>query len=99
MTTLLFDQDYADTMRYNEAEQKGIVKGREEGIAIGEQRGIGIGRAEGIAEERKEIARNLLNDGIPAEVVAKNTGLTVAQVKALGKKKASSRRTRQKKTA
>ena len=38
------------------------------------------GRAEGKAEERREIALRLLQDGLPVEQVARGTGLSVEEV-------------------
>ena len=49
---------------------------REQGEAIGEARG----RAEGKAEEKSAIARRMLEDGVPAETVAKYSGLSEEDV-------------------
>ena len=52
---------------------------REQGEAIGEARG----RAEGKAEEKSAIARRMLEDGVPAETVAKYSGLSAEEVRAI----------------
>ena len=57
------------------AEAKGEAKGRAEGLAAG--------KAEGAAESKREVARKMKTEGIPAEVIAKCTGLTVEEVEAL----------------
>ena len=52
---------------------------REQGEAIGEARG----RAEGKAEAKSAIARRMLEDGVPAETVAKYSGLSAEEVRAI----------------
>ena len=51
--------------------------------------GYDDGKADGLEEGAKakeiEIAKNLLKDGIPIEVVSKNTGLSVEELKELEK--------------
>jgi predicted transposase YdaD len=82
---------------YKEGEQKGRLegilegeqKGRLEGILEGEQKGRLEGKMEGIQEgEQKgrlegiqEVAANALRENIPAETVARLTGLPLAEVK------------------
>ena len=49
--------------------------------------GYDAGKAEGLEEgakaEKIEIAKNLLKDGIPIEVVSKNTGLSIEELEKL----------------
>ena len=52
---------------------------RAEGRAEGEAEG----RAEGEAETKRSIARNLKNAGLSLEMIAKNTGLTIEEIKQL----------------
>ena len=52
---------------------------RKEGEAIGEARG----RAEGKAEEQSAIARRMLEDNLPVEVIAKYSGLSEDEVRKL----------------
>ena len=59
-----------------EGEAKGKAEGLAEGKAIGEARG----KAEGKAEEKSAIARRMLEDGVPAETVAKYSGLSEEDV-------------------
>ena len=42
-----------------------------------------IGRENGQEEMQQEIAKNFKNDGIPIEVIAKNTGLTIEEIEEL----------------
>ena len=53
------------------------------GYKEGESAGIEKGRSEGVAQEKREIAKNLKESGIPIDVIAKNTGLTAEEVEAL----------------
>ena len=68
-------------------EKQGIAIGEKQGIAIGEKRGIAIGERRGIAigtrEKARETARRALECGIPADTVAKFTGLSVEEMQAL----------------
>ena len=43
------------------------------------------GYDDGKEEGKKSIAKNLLNDGIPIEVVSRNTGLSIKELKELNK--------------
>ena len=57
------------------AEQEGIQKGIQQGIQQGIQKGA--------AEEKLEIARNLLKINLPLEQISKATGLTIAEIENL----------------
>jgi predicted transposase/invertase (TIGR01784 family) len=57
-----------------------IETARMEGTVEGREQGLAEGRAEGRAEEKMLIARNLLAEGMPPEIVAKVTGLTTEEV-------------------
>jgi flagellar biosynthesis/type III secretory pathway protein FliH len=60
--------------------QEGIQRGREEGIQRGREEGIQRGREEGIQRGREEgileTAKNLIQQGIPLDVISKATGLS-----------------------
>lgn len=56
------------------------AEGRAEGRVEGHAEGVEEGRAEGERDARIEIARNLKKAGIPVEVIAKSSGLTVDEV-------------------
>ena len=67
---------YRDTIavmegQYLEGEQKGIEKGRAEGEAIGAQK------------KAMDNARKMKDDGMPAELIAKYTGLTAEEINSL----------------
>ena len=62
-------RDTLATMEY--AEVKGLEKGRAEGIAEGEKK------------KQLEVARNLKQMGLSAEVIAKGTGLTTEEIEKL----------------
>ena len=54
-------------------------QGKEEGLAEGLEKG----KEEGEHNAKIETAKNMLKDGLPKEVVAKYTGLSVEDVKKL----------------
>ena len=53
--------------------------GHAEGLAEGEA----IGLEKGAAQEKREIAKNFKQAGIPIEVIAENTGLSCEEVEEL----------------
>nr|WP_295761892.1 Rpn family recombination-promoting nuclease/putative transposase [uncultured Intestinibacter sp.] len=71
----------------NEAERKGIKKGRQEGIKEGLQKGIQEGLQKGIQEGEKskaiEIAKSLINIGLDKETISKSTGLDLNEIEKL----------------
>ena len=75
----------------NEAERKGIKKGREEGrkegIEEGRKEGREIGITEGIEKGEKnkamEIAKSLINLGLDKEAISKSTGLDLGEIEKL----------------
>ena len=50
---------------------------------IAREEGIEKGIEQGASNEKNSIAKNLLKDGIPIEVVSKNTGLSVEELENL----------------
>ncbi len=71
--------DWARKEAIEEGLAEGIAKGRVEGIA----KGRAEGRAEGINETRLEIAKRMLNKGMPEEEVADLTALTLEELRSL----------------
>ncbi|MDE6244552.1 MAG: hypothetical protein K2M50_02725 [Treponemataceae bacterium] len=69
--------------RHDDGRDEGIAigekRGRTEGIAIGEKRG----RAEGMAAGKIETARNMLKDGLSADLITKYTGISAQQISEL----------------
>ena len=53
------------------------------GYDEGEAAGLEKGRSEGVAQEKREIAKNFKQAGIPIEVIAENTGLSCEEVEKL----------------
>ena len=70
-----WDAVYRERIFYDDGFNKGKIEGRDEGLAEG--------RAEGIKEANRENARRMKVDGMPAELIAKYTGLTVEAVNSL----------------
>jgi predicted transposase/invertase (TIGR01784 family) len=50
---------------------------------LAEKRGLEKGRAEGRAEQTVAIAKEMLSDGMSAEMISKYTGLTIDEIEAL----------------
>jgi len=76
---------YRDTLAVMEGQKleglkQGIQQGREEGIRQGRAEGREEGVKEGEKNAQLTIARNLKNSGIPIDVIAQNTGLTVEEI-------------------
>ena len=69
---------YKATIKYN-ARKEGLEEGREEGL----EEGRILGQAEGRAEEKINIAKELLKDGMDVQKIAKITKLEVKQIEEL----------------
>ena len=69
---------------FRTASTKGYARGKAKGMAEGMQKGMEKGRAEGLVEgehnKALESARNMKADGMPTELIAKYTGLTVEDI-------------------
>ncbi len=61
----------------------GFKKGFSQGLAEGHAAGMAEGHAAGVEENKRENARRMKADGLPPELIAKCTGLSVADVSAL----------------
>ena len=48
-----------------------------------ERKGLELGRSEGVAQEKREIAKSMIEEGIAKEVIEKITGLSKEEVEAL----------------
>ncbi len=57
--------------------------GEKKGRAEGEKLGLAEGEKLGAAQRGREIAKNFKVSGIPLDVIAKNTGLSVEEIEAL----------------
>ena len=57
--------------------------GEKSGFTKGETAGLVKGRSEGAAQEKREIAKNFKKAGLPIDVIAENTGLSVEEVEQL----------------
>ena len=64
--------------------EKGYADGEAAGEAAGEAKGIAKGRTEGAAEGKAEVAKALLDIGMPVEQIVSVTGLTAETIEALG---------------
>ena len=76
---MAYDEHLNAVMIQNDVLDSAKLEGKIEGRAEGHAEG----RAEGRDEERFSIARNMKQLGIPVDVIAKTTGLTIAEIDAL----------------
>jgi hypothetical protein len=83
----IYDRHVENMMYQNEAlgtaRTEGWDEGRKEGIKEGRKEGIKEGRKEGKDEANRENASRMKADGMPAELIAKYTGLTVEDINSL----------------
>ena len=67
-----------------DAYEEGFDKGREDGLQVGLQqglqRGIEQGLEQGARQNKLETARNLLAEGVAAQIVARCTGLPMETI-------------------
>jgi predicted transposase/invertase (TIGR01784 family) len=63
--------------------EEGIAKGIEEGMAKGIEEGMAKGIEAGIKKEKIEIARNMLAQNMPLDLIGVITGLSMEEIKAL----------------
>lgn len=68
---------------HKEGHKEGLAKGREEGLLRGREEGLAEGRAEGEMNKGLEIARQMKAEGLPLEMIARCTGLSMEQIKDL----------------
>ena len=66
-------------MMLKERHDDGRDEGRTEGIAIGEKRG----EKRGITKGKIETARNMLKNGLSADLITKCTGISAQQISEL----------------
>ena len=64
-------------------EKIGFVKGEKSGFTKGETAGLTKGRSEGAAQEKREIARNLMQLGLDLAQIRQATGLTAEEIEKL----------------
>jgi DNA repair protein RadC len=62
-------------------EELGVQKGLKKGIEIGMEKGREEGVEEGAESSRYDIAKRLKEKGVPNEIIADTTGLTMAVIK------------------
>jgi predicted transposase YdaD len=78
-----------ESVIYQEILLEGLAEGKAKGLAEGKAKGLAEGEAKGLAkgkaEERNQIALNMLRSNISVDVVAQLTGLTTKQVQKLQK--------------
>ncbi len=76
---LVYDNEMMQKKMINTARNWGYDDGKEAGKAEGKVEGI----EEGAKAKEIEIAKNLLKDGIPIDVVSRNTGLSIEELNKL----------------
>ena len=66
-----------------EGRMEGLVEGRAEGRMEGLVEGRAEGREEGEKKERLKNARNFKEMGVPLDIIARATGLTIEEIESL----------------
>ena len=66
-----------------EGHAQGMAEGHAQGMAEGHAQGMAEGHADGVEENKRDNALRMKADGMPAELIAKYTGLTVEAVNSL----------------
>ncbi len=72
-------EHYEDSLKYYRDLKNSLDTAREEGREEGKEIGIGIGRK----EEKIEIAKSLLSNNVPIDVIVQSTGLTEEEINLL----------------
>lgn len=67
----------------NRSFEKGKKKGLKKGFKKGRKEGREEGRKEGLQEGIKKVAINMLNNGVPIDVIVASTGLSEKEIKSL----------------
>ena len=75
------EEGYAEGHKEGHAE--GLKAGLKEGHAEGLKAGHKEGHAEGLKEGIRNVAYNLKKSGIPIDIIAENTGLTIEEIEEL----------------
>ena len=80
-------RQYAIKQGLQEGRERGLEEGRKEGIKEGIKEGREEGREEGIkegiAQDRIEIAKNMLREKMPIDIIVRITGLTKEEIEKL----------------
>ncbi len=75
----IMDQKATEDAGYDKGKKVGLAEGRNAGLAEGKKVGLAAGRK----EEKIEIAKKLLEEGINIEIISNATGLTKEEIKKL----------------
>ena len=68
---------------YDFAVEKGEKKGFEDGEQIGFEKGMHIGMDQGIQEEKRRVAKQMKQQGLPIQTIAICSGLTEDEIEQL----------------
>lgn len=79
-------QSYEESLKYYRDLNNSINTAKEDGEIIGHAKGLAEGIEKGIIEGKIEVAKNLLANNIPIEIIANTTQLSIEQIEALNYK-------------
>ena len=82
LNAVMIQNDVLNTAKM-EGRMEGLVEGRAEGLVEGRAEGLEIGREEGEKKERLKNARNFKEMGVPLDIIARATGLTIEEIESL----------------
>jgi predicted transposase/invertase (TIGR01784 family) len=78
-----YDRKVIGEYFHKEGYAAGMVEGMAKGRKDGREEGLAEGRAEGLAEGKQEAATKIKKLGVPVEIIADATGLTLEEIDAL----------------
>ena len=67
----------------NKGKEEGIAEGRKRGLLEGRQSGLEEGIERGLTKGKHSVALAMKNDGMPNDLIAKYTGLTIQEIEKL----------------
>ena len=68
---------------WNQGKADGLKEGKAEGIKEGIKEGKAEGLEEGASNKQKEIAKNLLKEGVDKKIISSSTGLSIDEIEKL----------------
>jgi predicted transposase YdaD len=82
ISSMSIHYDIKKDLRY----MQGKREGKQEGIAIGRQEGIALGKQEGVWEEKLNLAKQAIEEGLEISLIMRLTGLSESEIERLRKR-------------
>ena len=81
MRSILGEAEYEANLE--DWKTEGLEEGRKQGLAKGLEEGRKEGRKEGATASKHEVAGKMKDEGLSPDIIAKCTGLSIAEVEAM----------------